>query len=168
MPTATGSASRPSTSAGRTSTSPASSITSSQFRVTPDIVRETGVGSSINGSLTYRLKYGYAQFNMDDWLWRGTYVRFGMIQTPYVDFEETVYRYRFQGTIFVDREGYNSSSDYGVSFRTAFPNNYGEVVAGYLQRRLLHARRPERPEVVPDPRRRSGRSPVRGCSADCA
>jgi hypothetical protein len=101
------------------------------FRVTPDITRETGTGSTLNGSLTYRLKYGYAQFNMDDWLWRGTYVRFGMIQTPYVDFEETVYRYRFQGTIFVDREGFNSSSDAGVSFRTAFPNNYGEVVAGY-------------------------------------
>src|SRR5215207_8375456 len=34
------------------------------FRVTPDIVRETGAGSSSNGSLTYRLKYAYAQFNM--------------------------------------------------------------------------------------------------------
>jgi hypothetical protein len=101
------------------------------FRITPDIVRETGTGSSLNGSMTYRLKYGYAQFNMDDWMWRGTYVRFGMIQTPYVDFEETVYRYRFQGTIFADREGFNSSSDFGVAFRTAFPNNYGEVVAGY-------------------------------------
>jgi hypothetical protein len=102
-----------------------------QFRVTPDIAREAGIGSSLNGSLTYRLKYGYAQFNMDDWLWRGTYVRFGMIQTPYVDFEETVYRYRFQGTIFADREGFNSSSDFGVSFRTAFPDDYGEVAAGY-------------------------------------
>jgi hypothetical protein len=100
------------------------------FRVTPDIARETGTGSSLNGSLTYRLKYGYGQFNMDDWLWRGTYVRFGMIQTPYTDFEETVYRYRFQGTIFADREGFASSADYGVSFRTAFPQNYGEVIAG--------------------------------------
>ncbi len=100
------------------------------FRITPDIVRETGTGSSLNGSLTYRLKYGYAQFNLGDWLPAGTYVRFGMIQTPYVDFEETVYRYRFQGTIFADREGFNSSADYGVSFRTAFPRNYGEVVAG--------------------------------------
>jgi hypothetical protein len=101
------------------------------FRITPDIVRETGTGSTSNGSLTYRLKYGYGQLNLDDWLWRGTYVRFGMIQTPYTDFEETVYRYRFQGTIFADREGFASSADYGVSFRTAFPQNYGEVVAGY-------------------------------------
>src|SRR5687768_3197262 len=27
------------------------------FRVTPDIVRETGSGSALNGSLTFRLKY---------------------------------------------------------------------------------------------------------------
>jgi hypothetical protein len=100
------------------------------FRITPDIVRETGAGSTLNGSLTYRLKYGYGQFNLDDWLWRGTYVRAGMIQTPYTDFEETVYRYRFQGTVFADREGFASSSDYGVAFRTAFPQNYGEVIAG--------------------------------------
>jgi Phosphate-selective porin O and P len=101
------------------------------FRITPDVVRETGTGSSVAGSLTYRLKYGYGQFNLDDWLWRGSYVRFGMIQTPYTDFEETVYRYRFQGTIFADREGFASSADYGVSFRTAFPQNYGEVIAGF-------------------------------------
>jgi hypothetical protein len=100
------------------------------FRITPDIARETGTGSSLNGSLTYRLKYGYAQFNLGDWLPAGSYVRFGMIQTPYTDYEETVYRYRFQGTIFADREGFASSADYGVSFRTAFPRNYGEVVAG--------------------------------------
>ena len=112
-------------------------------------------------------EYGYAQFNMDDWLWRGTYVRFGMIQTPYVDFEETVYRYRFQGTVFVDREGYNSSSDFGLSFRTAFPNNYGEVIAGYYNgdsytrvdpndQKSFRIRATVRP------------FPGRGCSAACA
>jgi hypothetical protein len=66
-----------------------------QFRVTPDVAREQGTGSSLNGSMVMRLKYGYAQFNFDDWLWRGTYARAGMIQTAYVDFEESVYR--FQG-----------------------------------------------------------------------
>ena len=37
---------------------------------------------------------------MDDWLPRGTWVRFGLQQTPYVDFMEGIYRYRFQGNIF--------------------------------------------------------------------
>jgi hypothetical protein len=100
------------------------------FRITPDITRETGTGSSLSGSLTFRLKYGFAQVNLDDWMWRGSYVRAGVIQTPYVEFEESVYRYRFQGPIFVDRETYLTSADFGVSFRTQFPGGYGEVVAG--------------------------------------
>ena len=100
------------------------------FRITPDLTRESGTGSSLSGSLTYRLKYGFAQFNLDDWIWRGSYVRVGMIQTPYVDFEESVYRYRFQGPLFVDREGYLTSSDFGASIRTQLPGGYGEVVAG--------------------------------------
>jgi hypothetical protein len=104
------------------------------FRITPDIVRETGgtlgTGSSLAGSLTYRLKYAYAQVNLDDWMWKGTWTRLGMQQTPWVDFEEGIYRYRFQGTVFMDREGYLSSSDVGASFRTAFPGNYGDVHVG--------------------------------------
>jgi hypothetical protein len=100
------------------------------FRVTPDIVRESGSGSSLNGSLTFRLKYAYAQFNLDQWMNRGSWVRLGMQQTPWVDFEEGVYRYRFQGTIFADREGFLSSSDVGASFRYSLPSNLGDVHAG--------------------------------------
>jgi hypothetical protein len=100
------------------------------FRITPDIVRESTVGSALNGSLTFRLKYAYAQVNLDDWMPKGTWVRLGIQQTPWVDFEETIYRYRFQGPIFMDREGYLSSSDAGVSFRSAFRRNYGDVQAG--------------------------------------
>ena len=100
------------------------------FRITPDVAREAGTGSSLNGSMTLRLKYAYAQLNLDDWLWRGSYVRAGMTQTPYVEFEESIYRYRFQGPTFTDREGYLPSADLGVSFRTQFPGGYGEVVGG--------------------------------------
>jgi hypothetical protein len=100
------------------------------FRVTPDIVRESGPGSSVNGSLTFRLKYGYAQLNLEDWMPKQSWVRLGIQQTPWVDFEEGVYRYRFQGPIFADREGFLSSSDAGVSFHTPFPRNYGDVHAG--------------------------------------
>jgi hypothetical protein len=102
-----------------------------QFRITPDIARETTPGSALLGSYTYRLKYAYAQFNLDDWMARGTWTRFGMQQTPWVDFMETVYRYRFQGTIFEDREGFLSSSDFGASFRYNFPGNYGDVHTGF-------------------------------------
>src|SRR6185503_1361614 len=67
------------------------------FRVTPDITRETGVGSALNGSYTFRLKYAYAQWNLDDHMSKGSYARFGMQQNPYHDFFDAVYRYRFQG-----------------------------------------------------------------------
>jgi len=100
------------------------------FRITPDIVRETGSGSSLNGRLTLNLKYAFLQLNLDDWLWRGTYVRAGMIQTPHIDFEESIYRYRFQGPVFAEREGYLVSSDSGIAFRTQFPRGYGEFVGG--------------------------------------
>lgn len=100
------------------------------FRITPDIARESGAGSSLSGSLTFRLKYAYAQFNLDQWMNRGTWVRLGMQQTPWVDFEEGVYRYRFQGTIFADREGFLSSSDLGASFRYNLPGNFGDVHGG--------------------------------------
>jgi hypothetical protein len=99
------------------------------FRITPDIVRETGT-SSLNGSLTFRLKYGYAQVNLDDWVAPGAWTRLGLQGTPWVNFEEGIYRYRFQGTVFPDREGYMSSSDAGASFRYNAPSNYGEVHVG--------------------------------------
>src|SRR5687767_2673818 len=101
------------------------------FRVTPDITRETGAGSTLNGSLTFRLKYAYAQFNLDDWMSRGSFARFGMQQTPWVDFIDSVYRYRFQGPTMEDREGILSSSDVGATFRYVFAGNYGDVHGGF-------------------------------------
>jgi hypothetical protein len=100
------------------------------FRVTPDIARETGTGSSLAGSYTFRLKYAYAQFNLDEWTGRGSFARFGMQQTPWIDFIDSVYRYRFQGPTMEDREGILSSSDVGATFRYVFAGNYGDVHGG--------------------------------------
>lgn len=100
------------------------------FRITPDIVRETGSGSSLSGSYTFRLKYAYAQLDLDEWSTKGSYLRFGMQQTPYIETIETAYRYRFQGPLFADREGYIGSSDFGVAGRYAFAGDYGDVQAG--------------------------------------
>src|SRR5262245_26765866 len=36
------------------------------FRITPDVVRETNNAVATNGSLLLRIKYAYAQFNLDD------------------------------------------------------------------------------------------------------
>jgi hypothetical protein len=106
------------------------------FRVTPDVTRESGLvtlapGSTIaNDSLVFRIKYAFAQFNLDDWMTKGSWARVGIQQTPLLDYEENIYRYRFQGTTFTEREGFYNSSDAGAAFHFNFPSNYGDVHVG--------------------------------------
>jgi hypothetical protein len=104
------------------------------FRITPDVVRVGQVSGSdvpgLSGTLTYRLKYAYGQLNFDDWTTKGSWLRLGMQQTPWIDFEDGIYRYRFQGPNFSDREGFLSSSDLGASAHWNLPQNYGDVHAG--------------------------------------
>jgi hypothetical protein len=102
------------------------------YRITPDITRESGSGGNLDGSLTFRLKYAYGQFNLDDaWASKGSWVRLGEQQTPYVDYMENIYRYRFQGPIFTDAEKYLTSSDFGLSTHYNFAGNHGDVHGGY-------------------------------------
>jgi len=110
------------------------------FRITPDITRQSGLltlgpGNSVSSdSLVFRIKYAFAQFNLDDWMTKGSWVRLGIQQTPWVDFEEGIYRYRFQGTVFAERiplPTAMTSSDAGVSFHYNLPSNYGDVHVGY-------------------------------------
>jgi hypothetical protein len=100
------------------------------FRITPDVFRETNPASSGSGSLQFRIKYAYLQANLGDWMTEGSYARFGIQQTPYLDYTEGIYRYRFQGTTFVERTNYFASADAGVSFQWNFPANYGDVHVG--------------------------------------
>jgi hypothetical protein len=113
------------------------------YRITPDVASRqatstsglpagSSVASNFDGSLTIRLKYAYGQMNFDRWAkTKGMWVRFGQQQTPYIDFAESVYRYRFEGTVFADREGFLSSSDLGISARWVAPREYGDVHLGY-------------------------------------
>src|SRR4051812_37335298 len=100
------------------------------FRVTSDVTRETSTGPTVSGSLVYRLKYAFGQVNLDDWMTHGSWARIGLQQTPYVDFIEGIYRYRFQGQTFEEREGLLSSSDFGISAHYNFPGNYGDLHVG--------------------------------------
>src|SRR5437773_1538023 len=100
------------------------------FRITPDVSRETNPASSLNGSLEFRIKYAYAQFNLDDWMTKGSYARLGIQQTPWLDYAEGIYRYRFQGTMFPEREGYFASADAGASFHYQLPASYGDIHVG--------------------------------------
>jgi hypothetical protein len=109
-----------------------------QFRITPDITRESSTVPALSGSLVFRIKYTFLQLNLDDWTgnFKGSWVRMGIQQTPIIDWLEGIYRYRFQGTTFIEREQTGtpfkqlSSSDAGFSFHTNLPNNYGDVHFG--------------------------------------
>jgi hypothetical protein len=104
------------------------------FRVTPDVgarVSTSGATTNYDGSLDFRLKYAFAQFNLDKVTTHGSWIRFGQQQTPYLDFMEGIYRYRFQGTMFAEREGFQSSSDVGLSGHWEIPQNYGDIHLGY-------------------------------------
>ena len=106
------------------------------FRITPDVTRQSGVitlaspNAISNDSLIFRIKYTFLQVSFDDWLTKGSWARFGIQQTPLLDYEEGIYRYRFQGTTFTEREGFYNSADAGASFHYNLPSNYGDFHVG--------------------------------------
>jgi hypothetical protein len=98
-----------------------------RFRFTPDIRRITD--GSLAGSLTLRVKYAFGQ--LDTLGLPGSWARFGLHQTPWLDFEESINRYRVQGTMFSEREGLiPGSGDFGASYFTLLPGGYGEIHGG--------------------------------------
>lgn len=104
------------------------------FRLTADVKRLASptptTATSLDGSESFRLKYAYGQIGLDRVLPKGSWVRIGAQQTPLVDFEEAVYGYRFQGTQMVERDGFLSSSDFGISTRVVLPKEYGDIHVG--------------------------------------
>jgi hypothetical protein len=101
------------------------------FRLTTDVTRETGTGSALNGSYTLRLKFAYVQWNLDDaFRSKDTYVRLGIQPTPWLVHMDEIYRYRFQGQEFEERDGYLNFADVGVSMHYTLPSDYGDVQTG--------------------------------------
>ena len=75
-------------------------------RITTDIYR---AGDS---STVVRLKYAYLAWTPDK---SPLTYRFGLTQTPWIDYEESLYDYRMQGPTALDRNGYLTSSDFGAA-----------------------------------------------------
>jgi hypothetical protein len=77
-------------------------------RVTVDIAQPGTAGT--NNQLV-RLKYAFLAWTPTR---SNLTYKFGLVQTPYIDWEETLWDYRMQGPIAVDRNGYMSSADVGA------------------------------------------------------
>lgn len=114
------------------------------YRITPDVKR-AGDGA-LAGSLVFRVKYAFAQIRGPV---SGSWVRLGAHQTPWLDFEEHVNRYRVQGQMFAEREGIiPGSSDLGVGFFAPLPSNHGEIQVGvYNGEGYAHAEANKRKSV---------------------
>ncbi len=82
-------------------------------RITTDAIREDGE------ELEVRLKYAFATYRIPR---SALAVRFGLTQTPFVEFEEAIWEHRMQGSIPADRLRFLSSSDLGM----AVDGNWGE------------------------------------------
>ena len=97
-----------------------------RFRFTPDVRRATD--GSLSGTLVLRVKYAFVE--LDNVKAARSWVRFGAHQTPWLDFEESINRYRVQGTMFSEREGLiPGSSDIGIGYFTPI-GKYLDIQAG--------------------------------------
>jgi hypothetical protein len=98
-------------------------------RITADVTRETSPTSALNGTFVFRIKYAFMNIDLDH-LGPRAWVRFGIQHTPYIDAVESVYRYRFQGTLFTERDAGMSGADAGVTMHVDLPHGYGDAHGG--------------------------------------
>lgn len=123
-------------------------------RITQDVVVDReGDGE---GDIEIRLKYGFLryQFKGGGFFYK-PYIEFGLVSRPWIDFEQSINRYRVQGTMFLERTGILSSADYGISFVSllggeldaefqenvtkSFPGKYGSLAVGIYNGGGYHA-----------------------------
>ena len=71
----------------------------------------TDIAPANVGNQQIRLKYAFLGWTPTN---SNLTYKFGLVQTPYVDWEETLWDYRMQGPIAVDRNFYMSSADVGA------------------------------------------------------
>ena len=80
-----------------------------------------------SNQLTFRLKYAYVAFAPGG---GPLLLKLGAIQTPFIEFDESVWTYRMQGPVALDRGGFLTSSDFGVSAEGSWHNDGVQFQAG--------------------------------------
>ena len=84
------------------------------------------------GNIELRIKYLYLQYQIPDfWILRKSRFKFGIIQRPWLDFEEHINAYRVQGTMFMERSYLFNSAGFGISFDGLLG---GTLPASYLRK----------------------------------
>lgn len=123
-------------------------------RFTQDITRDTEGDDA--GNIEMRLKYLYLRVDQPfSHSFIKTFITFGMVSRPWIDFEEKINRFRLQQSMFPERSGLLNSADFGVTFSallggeldksyrdrvsSSFPGKYGSLVLGVYNGGGYHA-----------------------------
>lgn len=109
-------------------------------RFTQDVsIDESGDGA---GDIELRLKYAYARYKLPSYaIFREPGISFGVVDRPWINFEQDVNDYRSQKSMFLDQNDFISSADYGLTFKTSLgpeldapltsnPGRYGSLAIG--------------------------------------
>ncbi len=115
-------------------------------RITPDVsIDREGDGA---GDLELRLKYAYLKYLVPDFVFlKKSYVEFGLVHRPLLNFQQNINGYRLQGVMYLPRNGVISSADYGITYwaflggemdeeyqkevSDSYPGLYGSVSFGF-------------------------------------
>lgn len=100
-------------------------------RVTGDIYR------TADGSLSYRLKYGFVTWRPGG---RALTFRLGMLDTPFVAYNEGLWDYRMQGPDPSDRAGYLKSADFGAGVDGSWGKDRVTLSAGLFNGEFYNGR----------------------------
>jgi hypothetical protein len=69
------------------------------------------------GNIELRLKYALVNVKMNDTgFFKKQNVEFGVVNRPWIDFEQDINDYRSQSAMFLDNNNYLSSADYGITY----------------------------------------------------
>ncbi|MEX2456453.1 MAG: hypothetical protein WD381_04025, partial [Balneolaceae bacterium] len=101
-----------------------------QVRFTQDVsIDRQGDGE---GDIELRLKYALVNYSMGDaGIFKNSNIEFGVVNRPWINFEQDVNDFRSQRSMFLDQNGFLSSADYGITFETGFGSNLeGESSSG--------------------------------------
>jgi len=110
------------------------------------------------GDWKIRLKYLYGKFRwpLETSIITNPYLEFGIVHTPWFDFEEHINWYRMQGTMFIERNGLLNSADLGLTLggligtkldkeyrdkvNPKYPGKYGSFALGMYNGGGCHAK----------------------------
>jgi len=119
-------------------------------RITPDVTLDSF------GDVKVRLKYAYGDVKLEDvGFLTSPHVEFGIAHRPWLDYEEHINLYRYQGTMFLERNHLFNSADFGITFfsllggevdeeyqetvSSAYPGRWGSVAVGVYNGGGYHA-----------------------------